>query len=84
MTDGPQAALAAIESLERDGSPAGYHHLPAARAGLLQRLGHPANALEAYLAALALTSNTEHLTSNTEQEFLTRRVMSARQQAGTR
>ena len=75
MTEGPQAALAVVESLEDDGSLAGYHYLPATKADLL---GRPAEAAEAYQAALALTSN------RAEQEFLIRRMVMARRQASAR
>lgn len=78
MTEGPQAALAVVESLEDDGSLAGYHYLPATKADLLRRLGRPAEAAEAYQAALALTSN------RAEQEFLIRRMVMARRQASAR
>jgi len=78
MTEGPQAALAVVESLEDDGSLAGYHYLPATKADLLRRLGRPAEAAEAYQAALTLTSN------RAEQEFLNRRMVMARRQASAR
>lgn len=78
MTEGPQAALAVVESLEDDGSLAGYHYLPATKADLLRRLGRPAEAAEAYQAALALTSN------RAEQEFLIRCMVMARRQASAR
>jgi RNA polymerase sigma-70 factor (ECF subfamily) len=78
MTEGPQAALAVVESLEDDGSLAGYHYLPATKADLLRRLGRLAEAAEAYQAALALTSN------RAEQEFLIRRMVMARRQASAR
>lgn len=78
MTEGPQAALAVVESLEDDGSLAGYHYLPATKADLLRRLGRPAEAAEAYQAALALTSN------RAEQEFLIQRMVMSRRQASAR
>ena len=71
MVDGPEAALAEVEALERDGRLAGYRYLPATKADLLHRLGRDAEAAEAYQAALALSGNTA------EQEFLADRVRSA-------
>jgi RNA polymerase sigma-70 factor (ECF subfamily) len=70
MADGPELALAEVESLERDGRLAGYRYLPATKADLLHRLGRDAEAVAAYRAALALTDNAA------EQEFLTGRVES--------
>jgi RNA polymerase sigma-70 factor, ECF subfamily len=70
MADGPLAALAEVERLERDGRLAGYRYLPATKADLLHRLGRDAEAVVAYRAALALTDNAA------EQEFLTERVQS--------
>jgi RNA polymerase sigma-70 factor (ECF subfamily) len=64
MVDGPEAALAEVEALERDGRLAGYRYLPATKADLLQRLGRDAEAAESYRAALALSDNLA------EQEFL--------------
>jgi RNA polymerase sigma-70 factor, ECF subfamily len=72
MVDGPAAALAQVEALERDGRLAGYRYLPSTKADLLHRLGRDAEAVEAYRAALALSDNTA------EQEFLAERVRSAR------
>jgi RNA polymerase sigma-70 factor (ECF subfamily) len=71
MVDGPPAALAEVEALERDGRLVGYRYLPATKADLLHRLGRDAEATEAYRAALALSDNAA------EQEFLTERLRSA-------
>lgn len=68
MVQGPEAALADVEALERDSRLAGYRYLPATKADLLHRLGRHADAADAYRAALALTDNTA------EQEFLTERL----------
>jgi RNA polymerase sigma-70 factor (ECF subfamily) len=68
MTDGPEAGLADIEAIERDGRLAGYRYLPAARADLLRRLGRQRDAAEAYRTALGLTENAA------ERGFLTRRI----------
>ena len=68
MVDGPEAALAEIAGLERDGRLDGYRYLPAAKADLLRRLGRPGEAARAYQAALELADNAA------EREFLTRRI----------
>ncbi|WP_433428897.1 RNA polymerase sigma factor [Nonomuraea sp. CA-141351] len=68
MVDGPEAALAEVEALEREGRLAGYRYLPATKADLLHRLGRDAEAVEAYRAALALSDNAA------EQEFLAERA----------
>ncbi|PRY34775.1 RNA polymerase sigma factor [Umezawaea tangerina] len=65
---GPEAALAEVEALERDGRLAGYRYLPSTKADLLHRLGRDAEAVEAYRAALALSDNAA------EQEFLADRI----------
>jgi RNA polymerase sigma-70 factor, ECF subfamily len=71
MVDGPGAALAEVEGLERDGRLAGYRYLPATKADLLHRLGRHAEAAEAYRDALALTDNAA------EREFLADRLRSS-------
>jgi RNA polymerase sigma-70 factor (ECF subfamily) len=70
MVEGPEAALAEVEALEREGRLAGYRYLPSTKADLLRRLGRDAEAAEAYRAALELSANTA------EQEFLAARVES--------
>jgi RNA polymerase sigma-70 factor (ECF subfamily) len=62
--DGPAAALVLVGGLEL-GS---YHLFHAVRADLLRRLGRTADALDAYRAALELTSN------ESEQTFLRRAI----------
>jgi RNA polymerase sigma-70 factor, ECF subfamily len=57
MSDGIERGLAMVDDLERAGGLAGYHLLPAARAELLRRLGHHAEAAELYRRALALVGN---------------------------
>jgi len=52
MADGPAAGLTIIEDLAASGQLAGYHLLPAVRADLLRRLDRPAEAAEAYRAAI--------------------------------
>jgi RNA polymerase sigma-70 factor (ECF subfamily) len=61
--EGPDAALAAVDGLDL-GS---YHLFHATRADLLQRLGRHADAVEAYSAALATTTNAA------ERRFLEQR-----------
>jgi RNA polymerase sigma-70 factor, ECF subfamily len=68
MVNGPEAGLAEIAGLERDGRLAGYRYLPAAKADLLRRLGRRAEAAQAYQAALELTDNAA------ERGFLARRI----------
>ena len=68
MADGPQAGLAEVERLERDGRLAGYQYLPAVKADLLSRLGREAEAAAAYRQALDLTAN------EAERAFLTARL----------
>ena len=67
MRDGPQAGLAALDTLET-GALRGYHLLPAARADLLRRLGRTTEAATAYRAALELASNER------ERAFLRQRL----------
>ncbi len=50
-------ALAEVQQLERDGRLAGYHYLPAIKAGLLRRLGRTDEASTAYRKALELANN---------------------------
>jgi RNA polymerase sigma-70 factor (ECF subfamily) len=68
MAEGPEAGLAEIGALERDGHLAGYRYLPSAKADLLRRLGRHAEAAQAYREALELTGN------DTERDFLARRI----------
>jgi len=68
MVDGPAAALAIVEDLERDDRLATYHYLPATKADLLRRLDRRDEAAAAYADALALTGNAA------EREFLSARI----------
>jgi RNA polymerase sigma-70 factor (ECF subfamily) len=68
MSDGPAAGLALIDALAAGGALADYHHLHAARADLLRRLGRAGEAAEAYRAALALARQEP------ERRFLARRL----------
>ncbi len=54
MARGPEAGLEWMERLDRSGTLAGYHLLPAAQADLLRRLGRAEEARVAYGRALAL------------------------------
>jgi RNA polymerase sigma-70 factor (ECF subfamily) len=67
-TDGPQAALAIIDSLDLDP----YYLLHAVRADLLSRLGRDREAAAAYQAAIERTANT------VEQEHLQRSLQALR------
>jgi RNA polymerase sigma-70 factor (ECF subfamily) len=66
--DGPRAALAAVEQLEREGGLASYRYLFSAKADLLRRLGRHEEAGAAYRDALALTDN------DAERAFLMSRL----------
>jgi RNA polymerase sigma-70 factor (ECF subfamily) len=57
MAGAVEDGLALVDALERRGALAGYHLLPATRAGLLRRLGRREEAAAAYRRALALVSN---------------------------
>jgi len=65
---GAEAGLQILDALEATGALPDYHLLPAARADLLRRLGHAAEAADAYRRALELAGNPA------EQRFLTRRL----------
>jgi RNA polymerase sigma-70 factor (ECF subfamily) len=68
MVDGPEAALALIDTLAASGDLDGYHLLHAARADLLRRIGSSAAAAQSYARALELVTN------NSERRFLERRL----------
>jgi RNA polymerase sigma-70 factor (ECF subfamily) len=68
MAEGPAAGLRLMDALAAEGSLAGYHLLPAARADLLRRLGRLGEAAGAYREALALVGN------ETDRRFLERRL----------
>jgi RNA polymerase sigma-70 factor (ECF subfamily) len=65
---GPEDGLALLDALTGREDLRTWHYLPAARADLLRRLGRPAEAAEAYAAALALVSD------GAERAFLRRRL----------
>ena len=57
MVAGPEAALAEVERLDRDGRLSGYQYLHAIKADLLSRLGRTGEAADAYRQAFALAVN---------------------------
>jgi RNA polymerase sigma-70 factor (ECF subfamily) len=66
--EGPEEGLRRLDALEGRNELTGYHLLPAARAGLLARLGRREEAAEAYRRALALATN------ELERRFLAREL----------
>jgi len=68
MVEGPQPALAIVDSLAAGGDLDGYHLLHAARADLLRRAGASGEAAKSYARALALVTN------GSERRFLERRL----------
>jgi RNA polymerase sigma-70 factor (ECF subfamily) len=68
MVEGPQPALALIDSLAATGQLDSYHLLHAARADLLRRLGSSVEAAASYERALSLVTN------ESERRFLQRRL----------
>jgi RNA polymerase sigma-70 factor, ECF subfamily len=67
MARGPAAGLPLVAALEASGKLAGYHLLPATRAGFLRRLGRFPEAAIAYREALELAR------TDAERRFLRRR-----------
>jgi RNA polymerase sigma-70 factor, ECF subfamily len=68
MADDPAAGLAIADDLAASGQLAGYHLLPAVRADLLRRLDRPAEAAQAYLAAI------DQAGTEPERDYLKRRL----------
>jgi RNA polymerase sigma-70 factor, ECF subfamily len=68
MADGPAAGLVIADDLAASGQLAGYHLLPAVRADLLRRLDRPAEAAQAYRAAI------EQAGTEPERHYLKRRL----------
>jgi RNA polymerase sigma-70 factor, ECF subfamily len=68
MAEGPAAGLGLLDQLETEGTLAGYHLLPAARADLLRRAGREPEAAAAYRQAIALASN------DAERRYLAQRL----------
>ena len=67
---GPERALPILDALRAQDALPGYHHLPAARADMLRRLGRSSEAAVAYREALGLVPNP------TERAFLESRLRS--------
>jgi RNA polymerase sigma-70 factor (ECF subfamily) len=57
MAEGPAAALPLVDALEAEGALKEYHLLPAVRGDLLQKLGRPGEARQAFERAASLTRN---------------------------
>ena len=58
MVHGPEAGLELLEELEKDERIAGHHRLDAVRAHLLERAGHPDEAINHYRRAAERTAST--------------------------
>jgi RNA polymerase sigma-70 factor (ECF subfamily) len=71
LSQGPEAGLALVESIESEGQLHDYHLLPAARADMLRRLGRRAEAAEAYRRAFELAG------TDAERRYLERRLLEA-------
>jgi RNA polymerase sigma-70 factor, ECF subfamily len=72
MVDGPQAALAIVDGIAREGTLDEFHLLHATRAELLARLGASDEAARSYSRALTLAGN------DGERRFLERRLREIR------
>jgi predicted RNA polymerase sigma factor len=57
MAAGPEAGLALVDTLTREGLLASYHYLPSVRGDLLEKLGRPAEARAEFERAAAMTKN---------------------------
>jgi len=57
MAEGPQAGLEVLDAVAGEPALAAYHHLPAVRGDLLQKLGRLAEARQAFEAAAHLATN---------------------------
>jgi predicted RNA polymerase sigma factor len=76
MVCGPEAALAEVEKLEREGRLAGYHYLPAVKADLLSRIGRTGEAADSYRQAFDLAAN------EAERAFLAEQIADHTHRAG--
>ncbi|MBX9719171.1 MAG: hypothetical protein K2X36_10075 [Microbacteriaceae bacterium] len=72
FSEGPDAGLALLDTLNLDAQLGEYHLLHATRADLLRRAGRPAYALPHYRRALELAP------SDPERRFLQRRLQEMR------
>jgi RNA polymerase sigma-70 factor, ECF subfamily len=77
LAQGPAAGLAALDGIDASAL-RGYHHLPAARADFLRRLGRSAEAAAEYRRALELADNVR------EQTFLAARLAACEAGGGSR
>jgi len=68
MSEGPEEGLRLIDAAGSSGKLDNYYLYHAARADLLRRLNHPAEAKDAYSRALELTNN------QVEQQYMRRRI----------
>ena len=68
MAEGPAAALALVDALQREPALQAYHWLPSVRADLLEKLGRRAEALAELERAAAMAGNAR------ERELLSARV----------
>ena len=68
MSEGPEAGLSLVSTLEAAGKLAGYHLLPATKADMYRRLGRADEAAACYREALELAS------TDAERRFLGRRL----------
>jgi RNA polymerase sigma-70 factor, ECF subfamily len=68
MSEGPEEGLRLIDAAGSSGKLDNYYLFHAARADLLRRLNHPAEAKDAYSRALELTNN------QVEQQYMRRRI----------
>ena len=71
MSDSLDHGVHLLDELKARGVLPGYHLLPAARAGLLRRMGRWTEAADEYRQALRLVTN------DTERRFLVRQLMEA-------
>ena len=67
-TDGPEASLALLDELQQDLDD--YHLLHASRAAMLERLGRPGEAADAYARAAALARTDADLSFLTQRHHL--------------
>ena len=74
MAEGPQAGLDVVDAIAGEPALTAYHHLPAVRGDLLQKLGRLAEARQAFEAAAHLATNGR------ERALMLRRAAALRDQ----